>query len=361
MPDPLLALGLMSGTSCDGVDAALVETDGERAIHFLAADTLSYHEDLRDELLRAAQRDILLMDLMRLEREVTRFHAEAVRQLLAEVDLPREIAIVGFHGHTLRHSSAERLTWQLGDASFLAEELDMPVVADFRRRDLAAGGEGAPLAPLYHAALLADEFKPCLVLNLGGVANFTWLGPSGEIVASDVGPGCGLLDAWVRETTGQPFDEGGGLAAAGRIDTGRVAEALKAPFFEKLLPKSADRFEFNRIIDLDGVSPADGAATLCALTADAVWLAASELPAMPRHVWVTGGGAKHPRIMQQLTARFAAAGCQVGNVLELGLRPDSMEAECFAWLAVRRLRKLPTSLPSTTGAMRPTVGGLVTT
>lgn len=361
MTEPRLALGLMSGTSCDGVDVALLETDGEQAIQFIAAETLEYTSDLRDRLLEAAQHDVPLIEVLRLERDVTQMHAGACRRLLAENDIGRDVQVVGFHGHTIRHNSAERLTWQLGNASLLAEELGVPTVADFRRRDLAAGGEGAPLAPLYHAALLVDEPKPCLVVNVGGVANITWLGKGGKVVAGDVGPGCGLLDAWVRETIGQPFDENGALAAAGRVHADRVAKALRAPLFEKLLPKSADRFEFDGVIDLDGLSPADGAATLCALTADAIWITAVELPEMPTHMWVTGGGAKHPRIMQQLTARFAPAGCTIGNVLELGLRPDSMEAECFAWLAVRRFRGLPTSLPSTTGAMHESVGGLLTT
>lgn len=360
MADTLLALGLMSGTSCDGVDVALVETDGEEVVDFLAAETLDYPGDLHDRLLDAARHDVPLIEVLRLERDVTRYHALAVRRLLSENDVGREPAVIGFHGHTLRHNSGERLTWQLGDASLLAEELGTAVVADFRRRDIAAGGEGAPLAALYHAALLAQQPRPCMVLNIGGVANMTWLGKGGHLIASDTGPGCGLLDAWVQETVGQPYDEDGKLASAGRVEQGRVAEALRSPFFEKLLPRSADRFEFEGIIELGGLSPADGAATLSALTADAAWLTAQELPEMPRHVWVTGGGAKHPRIMRQLTARLAQAGCEVGNILDLGLRPDSMEAECFAWLAVRRLRGLPTSLPSTTGAMHATVGGLLT-
>jgi anhydro-N-acetylmuramic acid kinase len=361
MAESVLALGLMSGTSCDGVDVALLETDGERQIGFIAADTLPYDEDLRERLLEAGQRDVSLVELLRLERDVTREAARAVRRLLAENDVAREPQVVGFHGHTVRHVAAERLTWQIGNALLLAEELGMPVVSDFRRRDMATGGEGAPLAALYHAAVLAEQSKPCAVLNLGGVANITWLGADGEIIAGDTGPGCGLLDAWVRETADQPYDEDGKLAAAGRIHADRIKTALATPFFEKLLPKSADRFEFDGVIELEELSPADGAATLCGLTAEAAWLAAQELPEMPRHLWVTGGGARHPRIVQQLTARFAPAGCEVGNILELGLRPDSMEAECFAWLAVRRLRGLATSLPSTTGAMHATVGGVLTT
>ena len=150
------------------------------------------------------------------------------------------------------------------------------------------------------------------------------------------------------------------MASAGQVDDARVRTALNAPFFEKLLPKSADRYDFDDAIDLDGLSPADGAATLCALTVEGVWHTLEHLPAPPRKVWISGGGAKHPCIMQLLAARFAAIGVEVGNILQLGLRPDLLEAECFAWLAVRRLRGLPMSLPSTTGCQHPTTGGLLT-
>jgi anhydro-N-acetylmuramic acid kinase len=352
----------MSGTSCDGVDVALIETDGERQTRFLSGDTVPYDDQLQGRLLDAARNDIRLDDLLRLERDLTLAHAAAVREILAKPknDPQREIAVVGFHGQTIRHLAAERLTWQLGDGSLLAEVLGLPVVADFRRRDLAAGGEGAPLAPLYHQALLAEAEKPCIVLNLGGVANITWLGMSDAILASDVGPGCGLLDAWAIAEAGLPMDRDGQLAIAGRIDDQRVGEALAGPFFKKLLPKSADRYEFDDLIDLAGLSLADGAATLCAFTVEGVWHTVEHLPEPPRHVWVTGGGAKHPRIMLLLAARFATIGATVGNVREIGLRPDSMEAECFAWLAVRRLRGLPTSLPLTTGCRHATSGGMLT-
>ncbi|MBN1853896.1 MAG: anhydro-N-acetylmuramic acid kinase [Pirellulales bacterium] len=357
---PLLALGLMSGTSCDGVDVALIETDGEQSIRFLAGDTVPYQRTTTERLLEVARRDIPLNHLLRLERDLTQDHADAVRQVLAEHDPPREIEIVGFPGHTIRHLSAELLSWQLGDASLLAEELGIPVVADFRRRDLAAGGEGAPLAPLYHQALLLHVDKPCLVLNLGGVANITWLGLGGQTMATDTGPGCGLLDAWTFAETGFPFDRDGQLAIAGRIDVSRVRAALTWPFFEKLLPKSADRHEFDDAIDLEGLNPADGAATLCEFTVEAVLHTMEHLPAIPRTVWVTGGGAKHPYLMQRLAARFAFIGVEVGNIRQLGLRPDLLEAECFAWLAVRRLRGLPLSLPTTTGCRHATVGGVLT-
>ncbi len=357
---PLLALGLMSGTSADGIDVALLATDGESHIDFRQGATIPYEDQLQGQLLQAAQSDVSLAVLLQLERELTLSHAAAVRQVLAKHEPLEEIALVGFHGHTIRHLSPQHLTFQLGDASLLAEELGVAVVADFRRRDVAAGGEGAPLTPLFHQALLAQAEKPCVVLNLGGVANITWLGSEGDILAGDVGPGCGLLDNWISQQVGKPMDRDGQFALAGRVDDDRVQQALQSPFFERMLPRSADRFEFESAIELDGLSPADGAASLCALSAEAVFRACKELPELPRQVWLTGGGAKHPRLAQELTARFATVGGTVGNIRQLGLRPDTLEAECFAWLAVRRLRGLPTSYPETTGCRHATVGGILT-
>lgn len=351
------AIGLMSGTSLDGIDAALIETDGEDAIRFMGASYHAYDTETRRELSAAARLDVPLNTLLRLEKKLTEQHVLAVEHLLATCGQEaRDVDVIGFHGQTIRHLPDEGLTWQIGNPSLLAARTKIPVVSDFRRRDMAEGGQGAPLVPLFHQALMRGQEKPCMLLNLGGVANVTWLGGGDAIIAGDVGPGCGLLDRWVEKHTGRTFDKDGELALQGRVNKNVVNHCMQeVPFFSQLLPKSADRYDFNKV-DVSNLSAADGAATLCAITAEAVKMAAKNLPLMPKTVWVTGGGAHHPVIMRELQERFA----HVEKIDTLGQRADSMEAECFAWLGVRRLRGLPFSRPETTGARVESCGGVLT-
>lgn len=350
------AFGLMSGTSADGVDAALIRTDGKDSFQFVGAITLPYEDSFSHRLLATASSDVSLLEVLRLEQALTLRHVEACRTLLdaypAQEDQP---AVIGFHGHTVRHVSSEGLTWQLGNPSLLAEQLGIPVVSDFRRRDMAAGGQGAPLAALLHQHLMAHVPKPTAVLNVGGVANVTWLGQDGQVIAGDTGPGCGLLDAWIRRHTGRSFDCHGEVAKAGSVDHGLVAATLRDAYFQRPFPKSADRFDF-AVDRLDRLSTPDGAATLCAITVAAVVGALHTFPALPETLWVTGGGTHHPVIMGGLRQHLA----RVLPIEAAHLRSAYLEAECFAWLAVRRLRGLPTSWPTSTGANRGTVGGLLT-
>jgi anhydro-N-acetylmuramic acid kinase len=234
----------------------------------------------------------------------------------------------------------------------LAREFAVPVVSDFRRCDMAAGGQGAPLVAMFHQALLADEPRPTVVLNLGGVANVTWLGDRDQIIAGDTGPGCGLIDEWVQTMADLPHDRDGLLAAAGRVDREILESALETPFFAQPLPKSADRYDFDHV-DVSGLSVEDGAATLCAVTAEAVYRAVKKLPAMPKRIWVTGGGVHHPVMVKMLRDRFT----DIRMIRERGLNPDTLEAECFAWLAVRHQKQLPLSVPETTGCEKPVSGG----
>jgi anhydro-N-acetylmuramic acid kinase len=208
---------------------------------------------------------------------------------------------------------------------------------------------------MFHHALFANETRPTVILNLGGVANITWLGQGGEIIAGDTGPGCGLLDEWIQEMAGLHHDQDGQIARSGKVDTLVVREALLAEFFQKPLPKSADRFDFDHV-DVSGLSVEDGAATLCAVTAEAVVEAIERMPARPAVVWVTGGGVHHPVIMDLIGAHFD----QVRSIAERGLSPDTLEAECFAWLAVRHERRLPVTIPETTGCRQATHGGAIT-
>lgn len=345
-------IGLMSGTSLDGVDAAYLETDGERIFGFGPVATLFYDDDFRRalrELLDAAPR--LAPDDPRVASIATILadrHAEAVALLGRSADL------IGFHGQTILHDPAHRRTWQIGDAARLAHKTLLPVAYDFRSADVAAGGEGAPLAPLFHAALAADLPKPLLVANIGGVANMTYLGADGVILACDTGPGNGPLDDWVRCHTGAAFDQDGALARAGMVDQAHLLALMDDPYFRRAAPKSLDRLHFSARIAqvMEGASAADGAATLAAFTARAI--AAAPMPVPPVRVLVCGGGRHNPAIMAGLLAAFPVA---VQPVEAVGWNGDALEAQCFGFLAARVKRGLPLSLPGTTGVAVPMPGG----
>jgi anhydro-N-acetylmuramic acid kinase len=273
------AIGLMSGTSLDGVDAAIVETDGERIQRLGRSLTLPYDDALRADLRRLldlapglAPNDPFLADVV---ARLTWRHVEAVRALGEPADL------IGFHGQTILHQPDRRRTWQIGDAALLARETGLPVAYDFRSADVAAGGQGAPLAPIIHAALARDMEPPVAVLNLGGVGNVTWVGLGAELVAMDTGPGNALLDDWAECQTGERMDRDGRLALSGRADPQVLARLLANPYFDRPGPKSLDRLDFpDALAALVGLSAADGAATLAAFTAGAV--ARANLPSAPR-------------------------------------------------------------------------------
>jgi len=343
------ALGLMSGTSLDGIDVAFIETDGRERVMPRAALTIPYPREFR-ERLRSVLGGIDPVD--RVEAELTRLHAEAVEHFLARHP-GTSVAIVGFHGHTILHRPAERRTWQIGDGALLARRLGLDVVADFRSADVAAGGEGAPLAPLFHAALAAPLPKPLAVLNIGGVANVTWVGAGRQILAFDTGPGNALIDDWVRRHTGAAADFDGALARAGRVSTSDVERFLALPFFGRPPPKSLDRDEFGSAVPA-GLALADGTVTLTEMTAAAVAAAIRHFPAPPREWLVTGGGRHNPALMEALRRLL---GAPVRPVEAVGWEGDALEAQAFAYLAVRSLKGLPLTLPSTTGVPHPTSGG----
>jgi anhydro-N-acetylmuramic acid kinase len=344
------ALGLMSGTSMDGIDVAALATDGERRVAAGPALTVPYPPEFRERLRGALGGS---GPVPAVEAELTRLHAAAVgefrrRHPAAEVDL------VGFHGHTVLHRPREHRTWQIGDGALLARLTGLDVVGDFRSADVAAGGEGAPLAPLYHAALAAARAKPLAVLNLGGVGNVTWIGEGADdILAFDTGPGNALIDDWARRHTGQAADYDGALAGAGRTSAAHVARFLDHPYFARRPPKSLDRDDFHDWLP-EGLGPADGAATLTEMTAAAVAAASRHFPA-PARVWLVCGGGRHnPALMTVLARRL---GAPVRPVEAAGWDGDALEAQAFAYLAVRSIRGLPLSLPATTGAPHPVCGG----
>ncbi len=361
----MTALGLMSGTSLDGVDVALIETDGRRVTRLGPSDYRPY-SDAERALLRQALADAAQLTnrqdrpgvLAEAERMVTMAHGEAVEGFLSRQRVARQaIDLVGFHGQTVLHRPAQQLTVQIGAAAELAKAIGIPVVHDLRAADVAAGGQGAPLVPVYHRALAGSlELPgPIVVLNIGGVSNITYI--DGELlIACDTGPGNALLDDFVAKTTGEPFDRDGQLAAQGRPDQRWLEQALQQPFFAQAPPKSLDRNQF-AALTLPELSPADGAATLTAFTAAAI---AKIVPLLPRppHSWiVAGGGARNPVMVQMLRDYLAPAivSCAEAH----GWSAEALEAQAFGFLAVRALRGLPLTYPATTGVKIPITGGLI--
>lgn len=358
-----LAIGLMSGTSLDGVDAALLVSDGETIARFGDTFYRPYREEER-ALLRASMaiatvltdRDSRPEPMSAAERVVTAAHAEAVRHLLARSGhRASEIDVTGFHGQTVRHAPERRLTIQLGDAWRLARETGIDVVYDFRAADMKAGGQGAPLVPAFHRALVASARigLPAVFVNIGGVANVTWIGERGELVAFDCGPGNGIIDDLMRARVNAPLDKDGAMAARGKVDQEALAHLLEHPFFARRPPKSLDRNSFSRAA-LDGFPLADAAATLTAFSAESIARAQGYFPRPPRLWVISGGGARNPTLIAELRARVDG---DVELASAFGWSEDFIEAQAFAYLAVRSLSDLPLTFPETTGVPEPTTGG----
>ncbi len=365
------AIGLMSGTSYDGVDVALIETDGEDIGRLGPTGYRPYSDQERDVLRRAmavaanlprrTDRPRLLAEA---EELVTDMHAEAVEAFLAANGMaPGAVTVVGFHGQTVVHRPERGFTVQLGNGPALAARLGIPVVYDFRGADVAAGGQGAPVVPVFHRAMvrLLRRAHPVAVLNLGGVANLTVIDDTADLVAFDTGPGNALIDDFVRMRTGQPRDDEGRAAAAGKIDEAAVARVLAHPFFARRPPKSLDRNAFRQWVAeegrLVGKSTEDGAATLTAITAAAVAHARTVLPHPPASWILAGGGTRNPTLMRMLAERLSPA--SVETAAAVGWSADALEAQAFAFLAVRSLKGLPLTFPTTTGVPRPLTGGVL--
>ncbi|HVI91285.1 MAG TPA: anhydro-N-acetylmuramic acid kinase [Dongiaceae bacterium] len=348
------AIGLMSGTSCDGVDAALIRSDGHRITAFGPALTLPYDDAFRAEIRRCLGGKESIAEV---ERELTERHAAAVQMLLRSAGRSaQEIGLVGFHGQTILHEPDKRRTWQIGDGALLARRTGIDVINDFRSADVAAGGQGAPLAPILHHALAGDLERPLAVLNLGGVGNVTWIGDGADqvdLIAFDTGPANALIDDWALRHTGKAVDHGGALAQAGQVDRERLAAWLAHPYFSLPVPKSLDRDAFQAFMP-EGLSPADGAATLTAFTAATVAEALRWLPQPPKRWLVTGGGRHNPVLMVGLRDYLKAS---VEPVEAVGWDGDALEAQAFAFMAIRAKAGLPISFPGTTGVKQPLTGG----
>ncbi len=368
--EPVWAVGLMTGTVLDGnIDVALLKTDGERIEAFGAYTLAPYPQSTRDlleETLQQARAWNFEGDepaiFAEAEEVLTRAQAHAVRELVESHGLTMaDIGAVGFHGQTVLHRAPQegRLgeTRQLGDGDLMHSILGCPVVYDFRSADMRAGGQGAPLSAAYHAALLrdVDTDGETAVLNLGGVANVSWWDGADRLIAFDTGPANAPINDFVKAQGLGDMDRDGALAASGTVDEARLAELLKHPYLTASYPKSLDRFDFGASM-ADGLDARTGAATLTAFTASAVGKALDLLPVRPNRLIVCGGGRHNPTIMKMLGER---AGVEAAPAETVGWRGDAIEAECFAFLAVRVLRDLPISFPTTTGAPEPLRGGKI--
>ena len=354
----------MSGTSLDGIDVALLRTDGEDVVDRGPAATYPYRPDQQAVLHDALQEAKSLEDrearpgiLAEAERALTEWHAEAVNRFLDANGLtPPEIDVIGFHGQTVIHRPERRLTVQLGLGPTLARRTGIPVVYDMRAADVAAGGQGAPLVPVYHRALAAAVAdRPVAFVNIGGVANMTWIGQDGDLVAFDTGPGNALLNDWCERHTDVPYDKDGMLARRGSSNTDVLGQLLKNNFFATSAPKSLDRNTFQTSV-VDALSPADGAATLTRFTAASIALSEKLVPEPPRLYIICGGGRLNPTLIQNLRDLLQAS---VIVAEDVGMNGDSMEAEAWAYLAVRCLKGLPITFPGTTGVAQPLSGGVV--
>ena len=368
MSDLKTAIGLMSGTSMDGIDLALVRTDGEGRVERGPAMGVAYDTAFRKVLAHALETAKAIRrrgerpgDLRDVERELTLRHATAVGDFLERSGISaQDVDFIGFHGQTVLHRPLQALTVQIGDGGLLARETGIAVVHDMRANDMLHGGQGAPLVPAYHAALAAgiEAFagQPVVFVNIGGISNLTYIGADGEIVAYDSGPGNTLIDQWVEAAAGIPYDAGGAIASEGGVIPALARRYLDHPFFTSDKRMSLDRNDFQPPRP-EEAGLHDGARTLAHVTAAAIVISMRHLPAEPRFVIVCGGGRLNRVIMDDLTALMP--GARVAAAEDFGFNGDSMEAEAWAYLAVRSARGLPLTFPGTTGVREAVTGGVL--
>jgi len=362
------AIGLMSGTSMDGIDVALIRTDGGGFVEFGPSMAVNYAPAMRKqiecgleeakEIIRRSDRPGKLADL---ERSITLAHADAVAGFLDKNQFTcGDIDVIGFHGQTVLHRPDEGLTVQLGDGRLLAAKTGIDVVYDMRAADMEAGGQGAPLVPVFHQAL-ADRLtrpRPLAFVNIGGISNITYVGEDDELIAFDTGPGNALIDQWVQDQGGIPLDQGGRIASEGRVLVAIADRYLSATFFSKAGPKSLDRNDFSPLAAGEA-DLADGARTLAHVSAASIIRAVDHLPKPPKSWIICGGGRLNDTLMSELRSLAAASAGEVIASDEVELQGDMLEAQAFGYLAVRSIARKPSTFPTTTGCRVPTIGGVL--
>jgi anhydro-N-acetylmuramic acid kinase len=356
----------------DGIDIAFIETDGNAEVRRGPSDFVPYETAFRRQIEAGLEdaksitaRDQRPGGLGAVEMELTKRHGDAVLKFLSDHKIGKDdIDIIGFHGQTVLHRPLEGLTVQLGDGKMLADITGIPVVYDMRANDMVHGGQGAPLVPAYHQALATSvpaelsKGKPVVFVNIGGISNITIISGNEDPIAFDTGPGNTLIDQWVLDKAGIAYDAGGSIASEGQVIAPVVSTYLANPFFDLKPPKSLDRNDFT-LADLGDLELADGARTLARITAEAILKASAYAPEKPSLWIICGGGRKNRTIMNDLAVGAAGSGAMVVVAEDLGFNGDSMEAEAWAYLAVRALDGLPLTWPTTTGCNAPVSGGVL--
>ncbi len=353
-----LFIGYMSGTSCDGVDASLVRTDGQTKFAVIANAHLPYPAEFKFDLKQLCSQ---LTPSLEIEKKLTEFHIEITDQLLKQTKYTgNDIKALGFHGQTIFHKPESGLTWQIGNPHLLAQATGIDVVHDFRRRDISLGGQGAPLVPVFHKLLMQNQKLPVAVINIGGVANITFVDENG-IIAFDTGPGNALIDDAMNKYFNKNYDENGEIASRGKIDESIINEFIADEYFKQPYPKSLDRNSFRHVIDiLTDHDPESIIATLTYITCASIVRAIEVLPTIPVSIFLCGGGSKNKQIVKWLELILLTKGfkCRVENISTLdNLDPNYVESQAFAYLAARFFKDLPSAFPTTTAAIRENICG----
>ena len=349
-------LGLTSGSSLDGVNASIIVTDGVDVFEKVKTFDIPYDDNLR-EALRHMQKNFAKMnddEKVRIEKSLTDFHIGIAREILYDYS---GIELIGFSGHIICHKPSEHILYQIGNEQKIADELGVKVIGRFRNADILAGGQGAPLSPIYHASMVQNIEKPLVIVDIGGISSITFVGQNGELIAFDSGPGNAAINEWVNKHGGMYMDYNGKLGITGHINDEVLSAMMKHKYLKLLPPKATDSNTFrDKLEHLEGLSLEDGAATVTAFVATSILKAIDDfIPVTPKKIIVCGGGAKNPTLVRFLKQR--SIGMEVITSIEYGFDPLGIEADAFGFLAVRRLQCMPTSYPFTTGASQEVIGG----